>query len=347
MLPHMLQLILRKSTKMIMTWADFRALIDSQNIHFYKFAFGDYYSLIGYDGNIELRCDILFGSSEDTEYLASYAAKAGRPQSPKTTVKSIPKVAVYEPEGFFKSFVTHNLCDKTTWFQQSTEVTGETLTQVTPPLGLIYSFANQNVIDLEHGKITGETDYSLDFSTGQYTETLRDQYRVRIYDNGVELSSGYAVDYAAGTVSFTSLPTGPVTADYHYAGSSKYVLAAPAGKVLQIRHVEIQFTKNLTFVPIVQDIRVYNPNDLPNKMTVEYIAFQNEWDVINIGNQGKGEIPQYGALGHDVLVFPFAYGRTIDLASSVGSEIALSLKDDVAMGGDWATITFYTTQVDE
>lgn len=329
------------------SWTDLKAFAVSFKVPLQYLEFAKEYQVFLAHGAIEMQTILpKDGGAEVTEFEGIYKDSANAPTVEKTSF-AIPKVAVYEPEGFFKSYVTHNLCDKTTWFQKSTKVTGEALTQLVPPLGLIYSFANQNVIDLEHGKITGETDYSFDFSTGQYTETLRDRYRVRIYDNGVELSSGYAVDYAAGTVTFTSLPTGSVTADYHYAGSSEYVLAAPAGKVMQIRHVEIQFTKNLTFVPIVQDIRVYNPNDLPNKMTVEYIAFLNEWDVINIGNQGKGSIPNYGALGHDVLVFPFAYGRTIDLAASVGSEISLSLEGNVPMGGTWATVTFYTTQVDE
>ena len=62
---------------------------------------------------------------------------------------------------------------------------------------------------------------------------------------------------------------------------------------------------------------------------------------------GKGFIPQYGALGHDILVFPFSYGRTIDLASSTGAEINVKLEGDIPMGGDYGTVTFYTTEDNE
>lgn len=265
---------------------------------------------------------------------------------PNRTSLGVEKVAIYEPEGFFKSYVSHNLCDPTTWHQSSAQVTGETLTLDT---GNTYNFANVNIIDVEHGKITGEKDYSLDFNTFTHTESLRTTKSVKIYDNGVLQTSGYTIDYPNGKVTFDSAPTGPVTADYYYENGSSYIVQATGpNKILQIRHVEIQFTTDITFnSPIVQRVSAYNPFDLPNKMEIEHIEFLNEYDVINIGNEGKGQIIKYGAIPYNMNVFPFAYGRTIDLKASEGSEISVSLEGDTPMGGTFATVTFYTTEEDE
>lgn len=266
----------------------------------------------------------------------------------KTDASKNQKVSVYEPEGFFKSYVSHNLCDPTTWYQESTQATGEALTQVIPPSGLVYSFAHTNIIDAENGKITGEKDYSLSFDTFTYSTTLRSKYAVKIYDNGILQTAGYVIDYAGGTVTFDTLPNGNVTADYYYAGSSNFKLAPSSGKILKIRHVEIQFTTDISFSsPIVQRIKAFNPLAPPSKIEVEHIEFINEYDVICIGNEGTGLIPKYGALAHDMHVFPFAYGRTIDLKSSEGSEINVELEDDTPMGGTFSTVTFYTTDEDE
>jgi hypothetical protein len=177
---------------------------------------------------------------------------------------------------------------------------------------------------------------------------MRTTYGVKIYDGGVLQTSGYTIDYAGGTVTFDSAPSSTVTADYYYAGSSNFKLAAASGKVLQVRHVEIQFTTDIAFNgSIIQSIKAYNPLNPPNKIEVEHIEFVNEYDVINIGNQGTGLIPKYGILPHDMHVFPFAYGRTIDLKSSEGSEINLSLENDTPMSGTFSTVTFYTTEEDE
>ena len=326
------------------TWAELKAEIDSKKLAYHEVEVADHYKIYAYDGMLSLLCFVDKGTTEATEYETDYQGKS-EPVSPKTTVKSIPKVAIYEPEGFFQSYVSHNLCDRTTWYQDSVAVTGASLTLDT---GLTYDFPNQNIIDLEHGKVTGEKNFSFDFDTLSYTQSLRDIYSVVIYDDGVAMASGYTIDYQAGKVTLDSAPTGALTADYYYENGSNFKLEAPAGKVIQIRHVEIQFTKNITFPQaIIQQIKAYNPNDLPNKMVIENIEFLNEFDVINIGNEGKGAIPQYGALGHDVLVFPFSYGRTIDLKASTGAEINVSLAGDTPMDGDWATVTFYTSSEDE
>lgn len=325
-------------------WSDLKTDIDTNSLAYYEQELPTYYRIYTFDGPLEIFCFIDKGTADATDYEDNYKGKS-KPVQPKTSVKSIPKVAVYEPEGFFKSYVSHNLCDRTTWYQDSTQVTGETLVQQS---GATFSFANQYIIDAEHGKITGEKDYSLSFQTFTYSQTLREKYGVKIYDNAVLQSSGYTIDYAAGTVTFDVMPTGPVTADYYYESGSSYTVEAKgADKILQIRHVEIQFTDDIGFnSAIVQSIKAYNPMNPPNRIEVEHIEFLNEYDVINIGNQGTGQIIKYGNIPHNINVFPFAYGRTIDLASSLGSQITVTLENDIPMSGTFSTVTFYTTEED-
>jgi hypothetical protein len=117
--------------------------------------------------------------------------------------------------------------------------------------------------------------------------------------------------------------------------------------VLRIRHVEIQFTSDYEWTtPIIQQIRVYNPASPPSKIKVEHIEIANEYELISLGNEGKGTIPAYGNLAHDVYVFPFAYGRTIDLRADQGGEITLMCEGDIPQAGTFASVTMYTTEED-
>ena len=288
------------------------------------------------------------GESPQTEFEANYKAAANAPIQNKTSL-AIPKVAIYEPEGSFHSYVSHNFCDKTTWYQESSRVEDETLVQMPPPDGLTFNFANQNIIDVEHGKLTGESNYTLDFATMLYRPTIRDTYGVQIKVGGNLVTTGYTIDYAAGTVTFDSAPGGAVSATYSYAGSSKWKIEPSGpGRLCQIRHIEIQFTEDFAFnTPIVQEISVFNPLSPPNKICVEHIVFQNPYDVINIGNEGKGQIVKYGGLPTNINVFPFQYGRTIDLKESQGAEISVEAEGDIPLTGSFLTVSCYTTEEDE
>lgn len=331
------------------SWGRIKEFSVSFKVPIQYIEFGKEYLVFIAHGNIYMECTLRKDGGVDvTEFEASYKADANAPIVSKTSL-AIPKVAMYEPEGFFKSYVSHNLCDPTTWYQESTQVTGETLIQVIPPSGLVFSMANTNIIDAEHGKITGEKNYSLDFDTFTYSTPIRTTYAVKVYIGGVLQTSGYSVNYVTGEIAFDTLPGATVTCDYYYAGSSNFkVEATGAGKVLQIRHVEIQFTEDIGFnSAIIQSIKAYNPMAPPSKIEVEHIEFLNEYDVINIGNEGKGQIIKYGTIPHNINVFPFAYGRTIDLKYSEGSEINVSLENDIPMTGTFSTVTFYTTEEDQ
>jgi hypothetical protein len=252
----------------------------------------------------------------------------------RTDVQDVPMVAVYKQEGTSGTIISYDWTDKTTWYQRSIRVTGEALSGTgTGP----YSSANANWIDLTHGKLTDEDD-------------VRSSYVPVIYDNGVALIEGddFTIDYELGEVTLTSGPSGVITADYSYANSSSFTIAPDPGKVLMIDHTELQFSKDISFSGsyIDFDIYVYNPADLPNKILYKRKRYKNIKDIINGANLGQGVIPAVSGLTNDVCVFPFNYVTTQPIDSAVGAEIRVSINNDQAFSGEYATVTFYVHSVD-
>ena len=314
-------------------WAAFKALVDAREICIQEtITESGNYLLEVFDQGLHRSCRIEEGSADATDYEDNYQADHNKQLSKVTTNLGIPKVAVYEPEGDFLSYSSHDWTDRTTWFQESTRVTGETLTLDT---GLIYDSANSYWIDLQNGKVSNE-------------DSLSAPYLPKIYDNAVEQTIGtdYTIDYDNGKVTFTSTPTGPVTADYSYENGSTYTLAPASGKIMRIEHAEIQFSQNVVMKTINWEFWAYNPADLPNKMLVEERVYKNEKDILNISNLGY-KVPAFGALTQDVIVLPFNYSRVIDMKASQGVEVRVRLPGDVPLGGEFGTITFYTIEEDE
>ena len=69
--------------------------------------------------------------------------------------------------------------------------------------------------------------------------------------------------------------------------------------------------------------------------------YKNIKDILNSANLGQGVIPAIDNFTNDILVFPFNYVTTQSLLSSQGAELRVSLSDDTALTGEWATATFY------
>lgn len=245
--------------------------------------------------------------------------------------QGIPMVSIKRPEGSSATIVSHDFTNKSTWYSNASQVTGETLSQN----GLVYTAANNGWIDLEHGKVYNEA-------------AIADKKAPVIYDNGTPVSSGFTINYEAGTVTFDSAPSGAVSADYYYGSNSLFTLAPAAGKVLLLEHAELQFTKDIQIsTPINFEIWVYNPYDLPNKVPYKTIKYKNIKDIINSCNLGQGYIPAIGELTQDVIVFPFNYVTVIPMAASTGAELRIYADNDTELTGEWGTVTMYTMSEDE
>lgn len=235
-------------------------------------------------------------------------------------------VAVYKTEDVSLHKVTHDFTNKTTWYQNSTEVTGETLTLDS---GTTYNSANVNWIDVVN-RVTPQ-------------QHRHQSYKQVIYDGGTPVSEDdYTVNFANGTVTFNSTPSGAVTADYHYAGSSLWTMTPDANTVLLIEHSEIQFTQDVELAsPLRFEIWVYNPLDLPNKVLYQYSQYNGLRDFVNEANLGTGSINQMGNLPGNVSVFPFNYGSIKPISSAAGAELRVLSMDDIPLTGSYGTGTFY------
>jgi hypothetical protein len=250
----------------------------------------------------------------------------------KTATQKLPIVATHKPEGTDFSKTSHDWSDCTTWFNDSTRVTGETPTLDT---GTTYDLANSNIIDLVSGKVSDEDGFS-------------SAYIVKLYDDAVEIDSGdYTVDYVNGKVTLDSAPSGALTADYSYENGSTYLLKPDTGKVLFLEHAEIQFAGLTAMSQIEFQIWAYDPNDLPNKMLVKNKIYKNEKDILNSANLGQGKIQAFGALTNDVLVFPFNYVYLQPLKDSQGLEMRIKITNDSPYTAEFATATFYCISEDE
>lgn len=255
-----------------------------------------------------------------------------KPEAPKTST-GVPLTAVVEPEGDFLSYVSHDYCNIHSWYSRSVAKTGVTLTSGSPTE---YYIPNPDkLVYLKNGAVMDE-------------DALYPAYALTVYDNGTPVDEAdYTVDPSLDEITFNSAPTGPVTADYHAAGTSVYVLKPATGKRLIIKKAEVQLAKNVAMTPIAFQIWVYNPMDLPNKIMYQQRVYKNEKDVISIGNEGQGFIPSFGNLTQDVIVFPFYYSRPIILNDSQGVELRIGILDDVPFPGEWATVTLYAVEEDE
>lgn len=243
--------------------------------------------------------------------------------------------------------VTHNWCDKTTWYQQSNRIEGETLSDSGDHL--TFNSVNQHWIDLTHGKI-----YREDLVSAPYLPVVKVDGVVKTERAPWAMSGGdFEIDYAAGTVTFFSAQTGTVTVNYSAAGSSLFTIAPTVGKTLVVENSEVQFSQDVEMLDSIHfQPWAYNPADMPNKVPVA--AATTYKTIRDFIDEAVGVYPVVPAIGgtqrglsQPHVVFPFSYKTVKELFSSYGLEIRVFLEDDIEYGGEFATATFYCTSRDE
>lgn len=255
---------------------------------------------------------------------------------------------VWFVSGTKSTHITHNWCDKTTWYSNATRVVDEVATVDTPYT--VYKItANRVMIDSYHGKITGE-DHIVDSSGNSFrvvvkvndvTKTERDPH--------VGSGGDYTVDYLNGKVTFTSaLQSGDVVKiTYHYAGNSEYLITPAVAKSILIHQVEAQFTDDV----VVNDSVVFqlkvagNPYGNPS-------VYKTMQDFVNEANGVFPSIPIIGGAGwrgspKAIYTFPWNYIAMTEIKSSLAMSVSVKLQHDVPFGGTSATATFYCTSQDE
>lgn len=268
---------------------------------------------------------LIIGISHSLEFLGG---------EPLKTSSGMAKVSMYEPEGSGATLVSINFADRCSWYMGAVQVVLGSMSNT----GLVYSDQNDKTcfIDLEHGRLYDEDNIML---------ASANAYKVKVYIDNVQVTSGFTINYPAGTITFSDDPIGVVTASYWYADKSYFKVRPKVGKILSVKGAEVQFSQGTTlssgfkFGPWFVGHPVYGTMEIPGQQ----IVYKNFKDFISACNEGQGLIPAIGELTEDVHVFPFNYARPKPIKYTDYVEIRVYCIDHLAVGGVYATATFYVT----
>lgn len=335
------------------SWSEFKNLISNTGLGWIYIdeegTNGNYSVYMSHNGFI-FKSYLRSGNADHTEFENDYKAQGNKNLVSKTAVSGVPKVAIVNPEAgdgeSSYSLASHNFCDKTTWYTNSVQVTGETATLDT---GKTYDVANDYIIDVTHGKLAKE-------------DPKLSSYAIKVYDNGTELTEhnpimnvtgDYTVDHANGKITFEAgyTVTGPVTVDYWYATDSEFIIKPPAGKIIKIDHSEIQFSTDINMKPVY--FEYWGNHPVYGFIKGDYDLYKNLDNIIDIARRGTGQIAATDTMQNPRSVFPFEYERKEVLRSTAltgvwtSMEIRIKTLDDQVMGGERGTITIYVTEEDE
>lgn len=272
-------------------------------------------------------------------------------------------------------YATHNLCDPTTWYSESTRVTDHAM--VEQPGAKEFTSNIPNWVDLLHGKVFDEDALSEDqqiFNPGD-----PHGYGVVVKVDGVEMTmrdpfatdfSGggdYYVDYVAGAIHFDVSQAGKtVTASFSHAGSSAWIMRPLPNKALVIEAAEVQFAENIqmnsSFVMEVWGLADYfapqllttadPPGPLPpgTPITLSTTAYKTIDQLIDEATGAHPAIPIFGGTrGYTQPrhIFQFRYTTVRTVYSTLGMYIRILMDDNAAFSGERATATFYCTSEDD
>jgi len=272
--------------------------------------------------------------------------------------RGISAAVATKPEASKATIITHDWCDKTTWFSAAVHVVDEVPTATV--LLTTYQLAHTFVIDNYHGKLVQE-DYLVDAAGNSYRVVVKvDGVTQTEQDPHIGSGGAYTVNYAAGTVTFAPVLTvgAAVTVTYHYATSSVFYVRPLAGKVLTIDVVEVQFAADVVlkdtaifqpyglvdvFAPHLIPLGVPSGTKIPLGTPLKYKSFR---DFLADATKAYPVYPALGignwrGLTQPIYVFNWDYITSTVLKDSYGLEIRISLEHDEPFEGSMSTATLY------
>lgn len=244
--------------------------------------------------------------------------------------------------------ITHNWCDKTTWWYSSVQVINEAVGTGDGSVD-VFNLDHDHVIDLEHGKFTDEDDipdyedYLLVVKVDGVEQTKRSSF---------ETSGGdYVIDYAEGTLTFADPPPDgdAITASYWYspttAGNSVMEFIIPAGKIWCVCASEMQFSKDvimndtLTFGAYIGETLV-GPKTRHKTIGAFLDLSYGSFSVIPaIGGSARG-------MAQDTVLLRVDYHTMDVLPGDLGVVLKAWAEGDNEFGGERATATLYIIEKD-
>lgn len=342
------------SNNLVVSYATFKQTKGASTCYYITQAYG--YELYAWIKN-NFVGTMINESADIADFEASYKSSAVEvPSSDDAFLLALPATQVVEyalPAGRRCDHYTPNFCDKTTWYQDSTRVSNETL--VDSGNHQVYALTTPSyVVDVTHGKIFDEDelvgDYAVVVKVNSVTKT----------ENPVGTSDGdFSVDYITGEVTFNTALAGTetVTMSYSKVGTSLSYVRAPDGYKLRIAYIEVQFSKNIGMKDTLNFqmwglADVFAPGQFPpgTKIPISGIeTYKTINDFICDAEKAYPPIPVLTGNGgwrhptQETLIFRFDYiDRAVtDLISDYGMEIRVWLKDDQVYEGDCAMGTFY------
>lgn len=286
-------------------------------------------------------------------------------------------VSLWPTEGSRKTIVSHNFCDPTTWYQNSTEVLNETPSTLVA--GTTFEVSNDYLIDSFHAKLWEETKLTPDYrvivetsSDSGTTWVARDEEDPHVEEVSGSPDGDYVIDYDTGVITFhSSIGSDLIRVSYHYADltnplASHFVFEPAAGKALKLRRAEVQFTTDIILNDSVKfetygyvdvfapQLLQANGGPLPSgtKIPISETIYNSMRDFYNEAN---GAQPTYPALGGSgwrglnvpVVVLQWDYAAVLPISSSAGMETHIYLVNNEVFGGTYATATVYGLSEDE
>lgn len=260
---------------------------------------------------------------------------------------------------------SHDVSDRTTWYQNSVQIVDEVLSTSDD---LEYSASKTSWIDIYSKKLTYPYKRVLK-KDGTWGARADWKVTVKVDDVVTEpddQANGYTVNFVDGKIDFTSAQTGKVVKATFWhndgvANASDFVIQAPAGETYHIQKVELQFSKGVNFDTSMR-FEIWAGGTVAAYSNYSDVLFDAGYgqrrhvyrglrDLINEGNEGKGEIPPAADLTQSTLIFPFdTYAKKnvpVHTTQATGTILLRVCNEgDVPMSGaEIATATFYIESI--
>lgn len=370
------------SEQIKLNWSDFKSTVASKNLDIQFFEDIAKYSIFALDSNIAYKI-ILWKSghepvNSDTASIASdrsdfennYKSSANKRLSTKETSDNFIRATQEPREGDAINFYSPNFCDRSTWYVNSTRITGLELKKTDNKTFIFDDPSNLEPeksppwIDLYHGKIFKENsilaanpqyNFELDLSLdGGNTWTRQEM-------NSLGESDGfYDVDFRNGIVNLNEDTASHAKVRVNCAkapSTMQWSMFPSSGKRLKLIYAEIQMSIDIEMcTDIIYETWAYNPywtptNGQPLKIMVNELRYKSMSDLFYESTGVYAKIPSLGGTGargygnKDVIIFPFRYNTARDMLSSQGVEVIIKTEKEHI--GTFATTTLYCLQEDE
>lgn len=300
-------------------------------------------------------CDVWFkvalSGGDETILDGLVAVHTGASLAPDPTPvevsNTIISTEVQLPEGRRLNRYSHDFCKKETWYQDSTRVTGETLTDsgnhtlYTPAVSRYW-------VDVMHGKLFGEWELVATYAPIIKVDTVAKT------ENSPNLTDGdYSINYATGAITFNSAQSAQVvvTADYSAVGGSLFKAVAPEGYRWRVGEVKVTMSKDIALKDTIL-FQLWGNIGAGMQPLSGAEVYQTLDDYLQDAASIDPEFPvPTGDVGTDSwrmitsprlsMRFSYQWSAVIDLESAYAMEIRCWLENDIPHVGDCGFATFF------